>query len=152
MKRYAVILAVFFTILSGSAQAQRLHRRQVRAQARLGTTGHFTHLTWLASPSSTNGDCVAPCVVAYNVYRGTVAGGENMATPINPTPLTVLAFDDANVTLGNTYVYVVRAEGFPNGITGATPPVLAPVSNEIAVIFAKALAVLPATGLEGTPN
>jgi hypothetical protein len=59
-------------------------------------------LSWTAPSSVT--------VTGYNVYRGTIAGGES-ATPLNSTPLAASAtsFKDTTGLAGNTYFYVVQA-------------------------------------------
>jgi titin len=59
-------------------------------------------LSWTAPASGT--------VTGYNIYRGTLAGGES-ATPLNATPLSAstTTFQDTAVQTGNTYFYVVQA-------------------------------------------
>jgi len=65
------------------------------------TTGiHTVFLSWTAS--TTTG-------VTYNVYRATTSGGYNYTTPLNATPISGTSFTDCNVTLGQTYYYVIRA-------------------------------------------
>lgn len=150
MKRYAAVLAVLFTILCGSAQAQKAHKK-LRARAKVTATTHFTLLTWTASVSASDGSCVAPCVIAYNVYRGTTAGGENLTAPINTAPVTATTFQDTTVALGSTYVYVVQTAEYPNGIAAGAPTFSKTNSNEVAVILARGLPAAP-TELVGTPN
>lgn len=110
MKRYAVVLAVLFTVLSGNVQAQRIHRAR-RQQVRLTATLHGLNVTVTPSLSATNGDCVSPCVITYEIYRGTAAGAEDMTTPLNPTPLTSanLVFKDTTGIPKKQYFYVVQA-------------------------------------------
>jgi fibronectin type 3 domain-containing protein len=67
-----------------------------------GTAAHDVILSWTASPGSG--------VVGYNVYRGTVSGGES-STALNSTPIADTSYVDANVTPGTTYYYVVRTVG-----------------------------------------
>ena len=69
---------------------------------------HYTTLTWSAG---TGGDTNP--LIGYNVYRGTMAGGES-GTPINATPvsvgcLTACTYQDNNVVAGQVYFYIVRA-------------------------------------------
>lgn len=144
MKRFAIVLAVL-SILCSSAQAQRFHRRKVSAQAKPKATAtlHGVTVTWAASPSTTNGDCVSPCVITYNVFRGTVSGGENLTTPINSAPIAALTFIDSNVVVGNTYVYEIQAEEFPNGIAAGAPLFSKTNSPECAAIVARALPLPP---------
>ncbi len=58
-------------------------------------------LAWTAAGSGTTG---------YNIYRGTVAGGES-TTPLNSAPLSAGAtsYQDTTALAGNTYFYVVKA-------------------------------------------
>jgi chitinase len=83
-----------------------------------GTATHDVILSWTASSSSG--------VVGYNVYRGTVSGGES-STPLNSTPINGTSYVDANVTAGATYYYKVTAVGSsgqsaPSGEASATVP------------------------------
>lgn len=59
---------------------------------------HSVRLSWGASTTN---------VAGYRVYRSEVSGGS--FTPLNGTLLTVLTYDDATVSLGTTYYYVVTA-------------------------------------------
>jgi fibronectin type 3 domain-containing protein len=61
---------------------------------------HSVTLTWQASPDP---------VAGYNVYRGTNPPGNEGATPINPSLVTVLTYVDTNVTAGEKVDYVVTA-------------------------------------------
>src|SRR5450830_1045337 len=62
-------------------------------------------LTWNASV----GDPQHLSVVSYNVWRGTSAGGEDIVTPINGTPVSGLSFSDTTAVNGTTYFYRVTA-------------------------------------------
>jgi len=69
---------------------------------------HGILLTWNAPPD-------ANATTIYNVYRGTKAGGEVMATPINPSPITGTSYDDPILAVGIAEFYVVEA--VTNGIS-----------------------------------
>jgi fibronectin type 3 domain-containing protein len=60
-------------------------------------TAHSVHLSWAPSSSS---------VVGYHVYRGQVSGGPYSSAS---SSMDALNFDDANVTDGTTYYYVVTS-------------------------------------------
>src|SRR5450756_2484759 len=84
-------------------------------------------LTWNASV----GDPQHLSVVSYNVWRGTSAGGEDIVTPINGTPVSGLSFSDTTPVNGTTYFYRVTAvnevgqTGVPSGNeVHATPHIL----------------------------
>src|SRR5450830_1869126 len=84
-------------------------------------------LTWNASV----GDPQHLSVVGYNVWRGTSAGGEDIVTPINGTPVSGLSFSDTTPVNGTTYFYRVTAvnevgeTGAPSGNeVHATPHIL----------------------------
>jgi fibronectin type 3 domain-containing protein len=62
--------------------------------------------------------------VSYNVYRATTSGGENYASPLNSTPLSVLFFNDTTDLVGTTYYYTACAVG--------TGGVLSPPSAEVS--------------------
>ena len=47
-------------------------------------------------------------ITAYRLYRGTTLGGEG-STPYQTFSFSTTAFDDSNVTAGNTYYYQVEA-------------------------------------------
>ena len=66
---------------------------------------HQVDLTWSASV----GDPQHLSVVSYNVWRGTSAGGEDIVTPINGTPITGLSFSDTTVVNGTPYFYRITA-------------------------------------------
>lgn len=59
-------------------------------------------LSWTA-PASNGGSAIT----GYNIYRGTVSGGES-STPI-ASDITSTSFNDASVTNGQTYYYQVTA-------------------------------------------
>ncbi len=61
---------------------------------------HTAFLSWAAS--STSG-------VSYNIYRATSSGGYNYNTPLNSSPISATTFTDCQVSLSQTYYYVVRA-------------------------------------------
>lgn len=77
------------------------------------------HLQW--NPPVDNGS--AP-ITSYQVYRGTSAGGEDLATPVGTT--TTTSFDDLyGLTAGTRYYYVVAAAnsagtGAPSAEVSAT--------------------------------
>src|SRR5450830_205902 len=84
-------------------------------------------LTWNASV----GDPQHLSVVSYNFWRGTSAGGEDIVTPINGTPVSGLSFSDTTAVNGTTYFYRVTAvnevgqTGVPSGNeVHATPHIL----------------------------
>ncbi len=68
----------------------------------LGTSAVGAHqltLNWTAPAGSVSG---------YNVYRGTLSGGQS-TTPINIAPITTNTFTDTGLTAGTTYWYYVEA-------------------------------------------
>lgn len=138
MKRFAVLVAIaILTIFSGRAQGQKA-RHELRATA----AAHSVTLTLTASPTP----CVSACVMTYEIYRGTAAGAEDMAAPINPAPLTAanLSFTDTNVSLGNTYYYVAQAVE-----TSGTLVLTSASSAEVSATFPQAPAP---PGLAAKPN
>jgi hypothetical protein len=62
------------------------------------TAQHTVHLTWSASTSQ---------VIGYRVYRSEASNGFYSA--LNGTAISALAYDDATVSNGTTYYYVVTA-------------------------------------------
>jgi hypothetical protein len=50
----------------------------------------------------------AATVLGYNIYRGTVSGGES-TTPLNAAPVTGTTYQDTTVAPGNSYCYTVTA-------------------------------------------
>lgn len=74
---------------------------KVKILAPAGT--HSATLTWNASTA------VCTAGMAYNAYRGTTAGGENYATPLNPAPGAALTYTDNTVIPLATYFYTVKA-------------------------------------------
>ena len=130
------LLTLIF-IVAAIAFCSSAYGQKTRASA------HGVTLGWTASASAAS--CVSPCVFSYNVYRGTAAGGEDMSTPINSSPVLGTAFVDANVTLGNTYFYVVEAVEVTGTLTLTSAP-----SNEASATFPSAPS--PATGLVAKPN
>ena len=98
----------------------------LRAQ---GTAGHAVSLTWTASDSAVA--CVSPCTFGYVVYRGTIAGGENLQ--LNATPVTVTNYVDSTILLTSspqTFFYYVEAVETSGGVTVASSP-----SNEVSANF-----------------
>jgi len=86
---------------------------------------HNVNLSWTASTDTVSG---------YNVYRGTVAGGET--TLLTATPITGTTYDDATATPGKLF-YVVKSvlngveSAASNEITVSLPP--APPTNLVLV-------------------
>ena len=62
--------------------------------------GKGIQLSWSA-PASNGGSPIT----GYNIYRGTVAGGETLLTSVG----NVTSFKDASTTRGQTYYYIVKA-------------------------------------------
>ena len=69
------------------------------------TSGHgSSRVTWSA-PSNQG---TSP-ITGYDVYEGTVSGGE-YAVPVNgPTPITAASYLVSNLTVGTTYYFTVKA-------------------------------------------
>ncbi len=112
--------------------------------ALLAQTPHSVALTWTASTSAAA--CVSPCTFGYNVYRGTTAGAEDMAAPINgATPVTGTTFSDTNVALGTTYYYVIQAVEVTGSLTLTSAD-----SNEASATFPPAPA--PPPSLAAVPH
>ena len=124
MRVSAIFSFMFVALLAlgfgAPLKAQTTHAAQkiaVHIFAQTGNTcgpsgGHCTLLSWTASTSA--GACsptaTPPCTFSYNVFRGTVAGGESL-TPINAAPVTGLTFTDP-VTLTSSpqsFFYTVEA-------------------------------------------
>ena len=61
-------------------------------------TQHTVHLNWNASTGQ---------VVGYRVYRSETSGGS--FAPLNGTAIPAVTYDDATVTSGTTYYYVVTS-------------------------------------------
>ncbi len=79
---------------------------------------HTVALAWIASTTTT--------VTSYNVYRSTTNGSGYVK--INPNPVILFAYTDANVVNGATYFYVTTAvdsngleSGFSNQATAVIP-------------------------------
>jgi hypothetical protein len=116
-KRFAVLLLLVSIALAMPLGAQ--------------PAAHSVTLSWTASSSAAG--CVAPCTFGYNVYRGTAAGAENMAAPINSTPIAALTFKDTTISLGAspvTFFYVVQAVE-----TVGTVTLVSGNSNEVSATF-----------------
>jgi fibronectin type 3 domain-containing protein len=71
-------------------------------------------LSW--NPSSSGG------VTGYNVFRASSSGSYG-SNPLNPSPVSGTAYEDASVTEGQTYFYIVTTVG-----SGASSV----ASNEVA--------------------
>ena len=95
-------------------------------------------LTWNA-PAGT--------ITGYNIYRGTASGGESN-TPLNAAPLaaTAASYQDASVSAGGTYYYVVQAlngtstspnssEAFVSVPASGTAPAASPAQLNLASSF-----------------
>ena len=112
MKR--IILAAFALFVIGLP---------IKAQTNpCGTSAHCTTLNWTASTTAG---------VTYNVYRGTISGGESLVA-LNASPITGTSYIDP-VTLTNssqTFFYYVEAVETSSGITVLSIP-----SNEVSVTF-----------------
>jgi Domain of unknown function (DUF4082)/Abnormal spindle-like microcephaly-assoc'd, ASPM-SPD-2-Hydin/HYDIN/CFA65/VesB-like, Ig-like domain/Cep192 domain 4 len=80
---------------------------------------HTVQLSWSDSASSD--------IVGYEVYRGTISGGQS-AAPLNSAPVAGTSFTDTSVQSGSTYYYVVTAvnaagaESSPSNQVSATIP------------------------------
>ncbi|MDD9206008.1 Ig-like domain-containing protein, partial [Georgenia sp. 10Sc9-8] len=97
-------------------------------------TGSTVDLSWSESVSAD--------AVGYHVYRGTEAGVVAEGQPYSGTePLSAAAFSDTNLTVGQTYYYVVTAVDAAGNESV--------VSNEAT---ADVEAVLPPTDLVATGN
>lgn len=77
-------------------------------------TAHSVSLSWVASVDAVSG---------YNVYRGSVKGGENVL--LTPSPIAELVFTDTTAVAGNNF-YVVKS--VENGVES-------PVSNEVEAVL-----------------
>ncbi len=98
-------------------------------------TAHSVTLTWGVSTVPTG----APPVTGYNVYRGTVPGGEG-STPL-ASPGNVLTFVDSTVTAGGNFCYQV---------TGVSTGGESGKSNEVCLTIPNIVAPNPPTNLAGT--
>ena len=81
-----------------------------------GTGSHDVILSWTASPTAD--------VIGYNIYRGTISGGES-STALNSGPVSGTSYTDSNVTAGVEYYYRVTSV-LSNGDTQSS------ASNEAA--------------------
>lgn len=97
-------------------------------------TPHGVTLSWVASTSAST--CTSPCTSGYNVFEGPATGQES-ATPINATLLTVLGYADngptLNAYLGTTRCYTVGFTETVGGLTLQSGP-----SNEACFSFPSA--------------
>jgi fibronectin type 3 domain-containing protein len=99
------------TIASNAANSPAIVSLTGAGQA---PNSHTVALSW--NPSSSNG------VTGYNVFRAGTSGGYG-ANPLNPAPVSGTAYEDASVTGGQTYFYIVTTVG--SGVSSAA-------SNEVA--------------------
>jgi endoglucanase Acf2 len=79
-------------------------------------------LSWTA-PSGT--------VTGYNIFRGTMAGGES-ATPLNASPVTGTTFRDTTVSPLKTYFYTVKAVN-SGGASSASNEANATTATDLAL-------------------
>lgn len=123
------------------AQSSRVHVFAQTGSACGPAGGHCTVLTWTASASAAG--CISPCILEYNVHRGTAAGAEGSA-PINASLISGLTYTDPVTLTSNsqTFFYTVEVVETSGGITDNSGP-----SNEVSVTFPGLPA--PATGLSG---
>lgn len=96
------------------------------------TTPHHADLSWNASVSSG--------VTGYNVYRGSIAGGES-GTPVNSALITGTTFSDTGVLATQTYFYVVKA------FCPTCSPNLSGPSNEVSATVPADPQPAPPTGV-----
>lgn len=91
---------------------------------------HSAILTWQASTDA---------VAGYNIYRGTNPPGNEGATPINASLVTLLTYTDTTVVAGEKVDYVVTAvsaagvESVHSNEVSAVIPVSAPTGLAITV-------------------
>jgi hypothetical protein len=108
-------IAILFTPLASGARAASLTITDTASGSpqSVSLSGAGTHdvvLTWTASGTSG--------VAGYNVYRGTISGGES-STPLNSTPISGTSYTDENVTAGALYYYVITAVASNNSTQSA---------------------------------
>jgi fibronectin type 3 domain-containing protein len=94
MKRVVIFIFLLLSTLILAAQTARVVRRP-RAMAITGGSTHQVALTW---NDTTPG-------VTFNIYRGTVQGGETLYASGQPS----VSYVDTNVVGGTTYWYYVTA-------------------------------------------
>ena len=94
-----------------------------------GGTNQIT-VSWSASTGATG----------YNVYRGTSSNAES-SVPLNPKPITTVAFTDSNTTTGIQYFYKVTAIN-SNGESGK--------SSEASATASAPASPAPPAGLQAT--
>ena len=89
----------------------------------IATSGNTqTSLSW-AAPTDNGGSTIT----GYNIYRGTVSGGEG-TTPVGTVSGSTLTYADTGLTNGITYYYKVTAvnsvgESSPSNEASATPAI-----------------------------
>ena len=91
---------------------------------------HSAILSWVAS---------ADAVAGYNIYKGTNPPGNEGATPINTSLITLTTFTDTSVVAGQKVDYVVTAvsssgvESVHSNEVSAVIPIAAPTGLAISV-------------------
>ena len=99
---------------------------------------YFSNLVWTPV---TVANCTAPCVISYNVFRGTGAGGES-ATPLNGNTVgcsgASCSYMDTSAPLGvttypgpATFFYTIKAVE----IVSPSLTITGPPSTEFSVVF-----------------
>jgi hypothetical protein len=91
---------------------------------------HCIVLSWTASTSQAG--CTSSCSFGYNVYMGTSAGGENLQTPVNTSPISSNSYIVPITLTANpqTFYVVVEAVETSGGVTAFSVP-----SSEISATF-----------------
>jgi hypothetical protein len=146
MKGFTAVLAVVLALtlmvapLPAFAAPPSLSNLAAKIVPFPSPSGHAAVLVWTAST-----DGAANPTLGYNVYRGTVAGGES-STALNATPIAVgcsgatCTYTDPTILIGQAYFFTVKAT--LNGV-------LSIASNEASV---GGVAPAPPTNLTGTSN
>jgi hypothetical protein len=140
MKRRITFLTVLLLVMVALVIIGTRSFGQQRPPVSATATAHSVVLTWTASS-----DGAANPTLAYNIYRGTAAGGES-STALNSSPVaaacsstSTCTFTDTGVTVGSTYFYTVKAT-----LNGA----LSAASNEASAT----VPIAAPTGLTATGN
>lgn len=94
MKKYLLPMVLVLSVL--------VHAADKKVEVKATVSIHAVNLSWNASVAN----CTAG--LAYNVYRGNTAGGENYANPLNAAPQAGLTYTDNNVTALTQYFYTVK--------------------------------------------
>ncbi len=116
-----VLAFALLALCVGTASAKSIGAVSgLQAQVVPAVSGFQIVLTWTAPATGY-------AVSGYNIYRGTVSGGEDISLPINgATPITSTTYTDTAVGLGSTYYYIVspindEGEGTASNEVSATP-------------------------------